>query len=107
MTRVGALDLAAAVRAVALGLDGQHVEVIGLDGRRTYPHESTAASTTVVVHLGGPADVDKVVLFFGLSEGALMCEKKLYGSAGDWQFGVHLSVYSGGKQVTTAAGVGS
>jgi hypothetical protein len=105
MAGVGPLGLAAAVRAVALVLDGQPVKVIGLDGRQAYPHESNSAWGTVSVHLGGPSDVDRVAGLLGMGEGALYCGKRLYGCAGDWQGGVHVSLFSGAQRAATVLGV--
>src|SRR4029079_5617561 len=61
MAGVGPLDLAGTVQAVAHILDGQPVEVIGLDGRKTYPHESVSAVVTVSVHLDGSTKADLAI----------------------------------------------
>jgi hypothetical protein len=83
----GPLDLAAAVRAVALVLDGGQVRVLGLEGRGTYPHESDSAAVTVSVHLDGARDVDRAADLLSLGEGAVRCDDSLYWRAGHRQPG--------------------
>ena len=92
MTGPGPLDLAAAVQTVALILDGRPVRVIGLDGRGCYPHDSTSATVTVSVHLGSATDVDQVgdLLALGLDS---VPGRGLHSRSGDWQGGVHVSLY--------------
>jgi hypothetical protein len=92
MTGPGPLDLAAAVQTVALILDGRPVKVIGLDGRGCYPHESTSSAVTVTVHLDNATDVDQVGDLLGLEQ-ASDFERGLHSRSGDWQDGVHLSIY--------------
>ncbi len=107
MGGVGPLDLASSVLAVALVLDGQAVEVLGVDGRPTYPHESSSAVVTVSVHLGGAADVDLVGDLLDLPpDRAPASDRGLYHRAGAWLPGVHLSLY-GRAHLGTVAGVGS
>jgi hypothetical protein len=101
MAGVGPLDLAAAVRAVALILDGGQMRVLGLGGRQTYPHESTSAVVTVSVHLDGVHDVDQAADLLGLGEGAIDCNGGLYSRAGDRPPGVYVSLY--GRAVHSAA----
>jgi hypothetical protein len=107
MAGVGPLDLAGAVRAVALILDGQPVEVLGLEGRGTYPHESTSAAVTVSVHLDGAQDVDHAADLLGLGEGAVRCDDSLYWRSGHRQPGVYVSLYGRARQGSSVAGVGS
>ena len=85
------------MRAVALILDGQPVEVIGLDGRNAYPHESVSAVVTVSVHLDGALSVDQVGDVLGLGEDPVPCGGGIYQRAGDWLPGVHLSLYGSAK----------
>ena len=103
MAGVGPLDLVAAVRAVALVLDGQPVKVIGLDGRQTYSHESTSARVTVSVHLGRASDVDRVAELLDLTEDAVHYDS-LYCRNGHGQPGVYVSLYGPAQRT---AGVGS
>jgi hypothetical protein len=103
MTVPGPLDLAAAVQTVALILDGRPVRVIGLTGRPAYPHESACAVVTVSVHLDSAADVDQVgdLLALGLDP---VPGRGLHSRSGDWQDGVHVSLYGPALRV---AAVGS
>jgi len=103
MTGPGPLDLAAAVQTVALILDGRPVGVIGLDGRGCYPHESTSSAVTVSVHLDSATGVDQVGDLLGLEQDPVP-ERGLHSRSGDWQDGVHLSVYGPARLV---AAVGS
>jgi len=107
MAGVGPLDLAGAVQAVALILDGQPVEVIGLDGRNTYPHESVSAVVTVSVHLDGAQSVDQMGDLLGLGEDPVPCGGGIYHRAGDWLPGVHLSLYGSAKPAASVAGLAS
>jgi hypothetical protein len=107
MAGVGPLDLAAAVQAVALILDGQPVEVIGLDGRNTYPHESSSAVVTVSVHLDGARDVDHMGDLLGLGEDPAPSTRGIYYRAGAWLPGVHLSLFGSAKQAASVAGLAS
>jgi hypothetical protein len=103
MTGPGPLDLAAAVQTVALILDGRPVRVIGMDGRRCYQHESTSSAVTVSVHLENAQNVDQVGDLLGLEQ-VSDSERGLHSRSGDWQDGVHLSIYGPARLV---AGVGS
>ena len=105
MAGVGPLGLAAAVRAVASALDRAQVGVIGLDGRNTYPHESTYAWVTVSVHLESAPDVDHVADVLGLDPGSIGCDNGLYSRAGDWLGRVHVSLFSAAKPRLTVLGV--
>jgi hypothetical protein len=107
MVGVGPLDLAGAVQAVALILDGQRVEVIGLDGRHTYPHESASAVVTVTVHLDCTQDVDHAADLLGLGEDPQVAASGLYCCAGDWLPGVHVSLYGSAKQAASVKGLAS
>jgi hypothetical protein len=102
MTATGPLDLAAAVKTVALILDGRPVNVIGITGRPAYPHESTCAAVTVSVHLDTAHDVDHVG---DLLELALDSDpgRGLHSRSGDWQDGVHVSLYGPALLVTAVA----
>jgi hypothetical protein len=92
MTAAGPLDLAAAVKTVALILDGRPVRVLDIGGRPAYPHESTRAKVTVSVHLDSANDVDQVgeLLALGLDP---VPGRGLHSRSGDWQDGVHVSLY--------------
>jgi hypothetical protein len=102
MTRPGPLDLAAAVQTVALILDGRPVRVIGLDGRGCYPHESTSSAVTVSVHLDSANDVDHMGDLLALEKDSVP-GRGLHSRSGDWQDGVHISIYGPARLV---AGVG-
>ena len=86
------MALADAVEAVALVLDGQQVEVLGLDARNTYPHESDSAAVTVTVHLDSAADVDHAGDLLDLG-GDPVVSGGLYYRAGHRHLGVYLSLY--------------
>lgn len=94
MAGVGPQALAGAVGAVAAVLEGEPVEVIGVQARQSYPFESASASVTVVVHLDCASGVDQVgeLLALDASPDGL-CGRGLYSRAGDWEPGVHVSVY--------------
>jgi hypothetical protein len=92
MTGAGPLDLAAAVQTVALILDGRPVKVIGMAGRTAYPHESTGAEVTVSVHLDTAQDVDHVGDLLALRLDPVP-GRGLHSRSGDWQDGVHVSIY--------------
>ncbi|NMM25136.1 MAG: hypothetical protein HHJ11_16950 [Phycicoccus sp.] len=104
---VGPLDLAAAVQAVALILDGQQVPVLGLDGRNTYPHESTSAVITVSVHLDSAREIDQVGDLLGLDQDRVNSDAAIYHRAGAWLPGVHVSLYGRAHLGASVAGVGS
>ena len=106
MAGVGPLTLAGAVQAVALILDGQPVEVIGLNGRNAYTFESDRAPVTVLVHLDCARDVEVVADLLVLDEPHLS-ESGLYCCAGDWMPGVHVSLYGPAHQVADMAGLAS
>jgi hypothetical protein len=106
MTRPGPLDLAAAVQTVARILDGRPVTIIGLDGRQCYPHESTSSAVTVTVHLDTAQDTDQVGDLLGLDH-VSDSERCLHTRSGDWQNGLHLSVYGPARLVADVVGVGS
>jgi hypothetical protein len=103
MGGVGPLDMAGAVKAVALILDGQPVEVLGLHGRHTYPHESTSAVVTVSVHLDDAEDVDHVGDLLGLGDDRALSDDNLYSLDGDWLPGVHLNLYGRSRLAAAAA----
>lgn len=107
MARVAPLDLAAAVQAVALILDGQQVEVIGLDARGTYPHESATAVITVGAHLCSRQSIDQVGDLLGLDQDPVIPTQDLYHRCGAWLPGVHLSLYGSARQPQAVAGVAS
>jgi hypothetical protein len=92
MTGVGPLDLATAVQMVALILDGRPVEVLSLDGRHSYPYESTCAAVTVSVHLESSQDVDHMGDLLGMGDDP-PSGRGLHSRSGDWQGGVHVSFY--------------
>jgi hypothetical protein len=102
MTGPGPLDLAAAVQTVALILDGRPVRVIGMDGRGCYPHESTSSAVTVSVHLDSATGVDHMGDLLALEEDS-MPGRGLHSRSGDWQNGVHLSVYGPAQLVMGVA----
>jgi hypothetical protein len=106
MRRPGPLDLAAAVQTVARILDGRPVRVIGLDGRGCYPHESTSSAVTVSVHLGNAQETDEVGDLLGLDQ-VSDSDRGLHTRSGDWQDGVHLSVYGPARLAADVVGVGS
>jgi hypothetical protein len=106
MTQPGPLDLAAAVQTVALILDGRPVQVLSLDGRHTYPHESTSSAVTVTVHLDNATSVDQVGDLLSLEQ-VSDSERGLHTRSGDWQNGVHLSVYGPARLAADVVGVGS
>jgi len=107
MTGVGPVDLAAAVQAVALILDGQPVRVLGLDGRETYPHESTSAVITVSVHLDCAQEIDQVGDLLGLDQDPVHSDAGIYHRAGPWLPGVHLSLYGRAHLASSMAEVPS
>ena len=102
MTGPGPLDLVAAVKTVALILDGRPVRVLDIGGRPAYPHESACAAVTVSVHLDTAADVDHVgeLLALGLDSDP---GRGLHSRSGDWQNGVHVSLYGPARLVATVA----
>ena len=102
MTGVRPLDLAAAVQTVALILDGRPVRVVDIADRPAYPYESTCAAVTVSVHLGSAADVDQVgdLLALGLDSDP---GRGLHSRSGDWQDGVHVSLYGPARLVAGVA----
>jgi hypothetical protein len=103
MTRAGPLDMSAAVRTVALILDGRPVRVIAITGRPTYPHESTGAGLTVSVHLDSASHVDHMGDLLGLDKDPVS-GRGLHSRSGDWHGGVHISLYG---PACTVAGVTS
>jgi hypothetical protein len=107
MAGVAPLDLAATLQALALILDGQRVDVIGLDVRTTYPHESAKAVITVSAHLRGAQSIDQVGDLLGLGEDPVTPTQDLYHRSGAWLPGVHLSLYGSSRQSQTVAGVAS
>ena len=107
MAGVGPLDLAGAVQAVALILDGQQVRVLGLDGRHTYPHESTSAVITVSAHLDCSQEIDQVGDLLGLDQDRVHSNAGIYHRAGAWLPGVHLSLYGRAHLAASVAGEGS
>jgi hypothetical protein len=105
MSGAGPLKLAEAVQTVARILDGRPVTVIGIAGRATYVHESTGAVITVSVHLDSAADVDHVGDLFDLAVD-LVPGRELHSRSGDWQGGLHVSLYGPALVVAGLAGVG-
>ena len=102
MTGAGPLDLAAAVRTVALILDGRLVRVIGIADRPAYPHESTGAAVTVSVHLDSATDVDHMGDLLALDKDSGP-GRGLHSRSGDWQDGVHISLYGPAQLVAGMA----
>ena len=107
MTRVTPLDLATTVQALALILDGQRVDVIGLDVRNTYPHESAKAVITVSAHLRGAQSIDQVGDLLGLDQDPVTPTAGIYHRSGAWLPGVHVSLYGSARQSEAVAGVAS
>ena len=108
MARVGPLHLVEAVRAVALILEGQPVEVVGLNVRGAYVFESDCA-VAVEVHLGRARDIEDMAALFGLGQPDVTT-RGLYSCDGDWlppshaRGAVHLSLY-GPPPMPAGAGV--
>jgi hypothetical protein len=107
MAGVGPLDLAAAGHALALILDGQQVEVLGLEARNTYPHESTSAVVTVSAHLDSAQCIDQVGDLLGLDEDPVSPTGGIYHRSGAWLPGVHVSLYGPAHLPVSVAGVAS
>jgi hypothetical protein len=90
---------------VACILDGRPVRVIGLDGRGCYIHESASSAVTVTVHMDTAQDTDEVGDLLGLEQ-VSDSDRGLHTRSGDWQDGVHLSVYGPVRLVADVVGVG-
>ena len=102
------MHLAEAVQAVALILEGQPVEVIGLNGRSAYGFESDCA-VAVLVHLSRARDIEDMASLFGLGHPDV-ATRGLYSCDGDWlpplyaRGAVHLSFF-GPPPVLVGVGV--